>query len=154
MKLIYISASYARKEEAEALAARIHALGQNIYEVVSSWHTEPPNKDDGISDGLSFDEQKKFAKVDLEEVEACDLLIALTEGPASPYSRGGRHVEFGYALALGKDTWVIGPTENIFHTLSDDRFPANGMDPVRGTDECVADLWDDHCESCIDTEEA
>ena len=150
MTKIYISSTYARKHEAEDLAARIHALGQNIYEVVSTWHTSPPTADDGISDGLSFDDQKKFAKVDLEEVESCDLLIALTEGKASPYSGGGRHVEFGYALALGKDTWVIGPTENIFHTLSDCRLPANGMDPVQGTDECLADLWDRHVESCMD----
>ena len=63
---IYLSASYARKVEAEEFAARIHGLGQNIYEVVSSWHTEPPNEDDGISDGLTYVQQKEFAIVETE----------------------------------------------------------------------------------------
>lgn len=141
---IYISASYANKQKAADLAHSIAALGENVYEVISSWHWDKPNDDDGIRDGLSFEDQKKFATIDLDEVDRCDLLIALTERAGSPYTRGGRHVEFGYAMALGKDTIAIGPTENIFHALADRRFPAFG-DPCNydaGVTECLADLWE------------
>ena len=38
--------------------------------------------------------------------------------PRAPLStRGGRHAEFGIALALGKRVIVIGPRENVFHAL-------------------------------------
>jgi hypothetical protein len=31
--------------------------------------------------------------------------------------KGGRHVEYGLALGLGKRLIICGPRENIFHTL-------------------------------------
>ena len=30
--------------------------------------------------------------------------------------KGGRHVEHGYAMALGKRIVVVGPREHVFHT--------------------------------------
>lgn len=36
---------------------------------------------------------------------------------AAKASRGGRHVEYGIALALEKAVIVVGPQENIFHLL-------------------------------------
>ena len=44
-------------------------------------------------------------------------MLFFAEEPSAPYSRGGRHVEFGYALATGKKVRVIGPEENVFHGL-------------------------------------
>ncbi len=35
----------------------------------------------------------------------------------SGYSRGGRHVEAGYALAKGKYLVLVGPRENVFYSL-------------------------------------
>jgi hypothetical protein len=32
-------------------------------------------------------------------------------------SRGGRHVEFGYALGARKAIMVVGPLENVFYCL-------------------------------------
>jgi hypothetical protein len=54
------------------------------------------------------------ASVDLADVSQSDALICFTEWPSST---GGRHVEFGYALALGIRIVMIGPREHIFHTL-------------------------------------
>lgn len=36
---------------------------------------------------------------------------------AGKASRGGRHVEFGMAIALGKRAIVVGSQENVFHLL-------------------------------------
>jgi len=140
---IYICASYARKERASNFAARVEALSQNAYEVVSTWHEEAPNADDGINDGLDIPSQKKFAKQDFHEIDEADILIAFTEPAGSPLGRGGRHVETGYAHGVGVDVWIIGPVENIFHALSDNRIYSN-------EDEALTALWEDHCERCID----
>lgn len=59
----------------------------------------------------------RFASDDLEDVVMADLLIAFTEEPRSTATRGGRHVEFGIALAQGKRTLIVGPRENIFYWL-------------------------------------
>ena len=60
------------------------------------------------------------AAEDLEDVLRADCLVSFTEEPAAGVAwaaRGGRHVEFGIALAMGKRLCVVGPRENIFHHL-------------------------------------
>jgi len=39
------------------------------------------------------------------------------ENVNSKYKRGGRHVEFGYAIAYGKRLVIVGPLENAFYYL-------------------------------------
>lgn len=59
--------------------------------------------------------QRIAAAMDLADLELADQVIALTETPDVGYMTGGRHVEVGYALALGKTVHVIGAPENVFH---------------------------------------
>jgi len=70
-------------------------------------------------------------KEDGDDVAAAQLLIAFTEAPRSVRSRGGRHVEYGIALALRKPVWLVGPRENVFHALADGLF-ASWPEAVRG----------------------
>jgi hypothetical protein len=65
--------------------------------------------------------RQKFARDDFRDVLMCELLIAFTEQPRHEASRGGRHVEFGIALGLMKQVWIVGPRENIFCWLEDVR---------------------------------
>jgi hypothetical protein len=61
----------------------------------------------------------RYAQADLEDIDECDVLVGFTAsylGNAGP-GRGGRHVEWGYALARGKRLVLIGAREHIFHTL-------------------------------------
>lgn len=58
-----------------------------------------------------------FAQEDVADMEAADLLIAFTEPPRASASRGGRHVELGYALGRGIPVVVVGPRENVFTWL-------------------------------------
>jgi hypothetical protein len=44
---------------------------------------------------------------------AAEMVISFTGGGG----KGGRHVEFGLAVAAGKRLVVIGPRENVFHCL-------------------------------------
>lgn len=51
---------------------------------------------------------------DLTEVEGCRLLIVDTN---EVNERGGREVEFGYAIKSEKWIWVVGPKRNVFHYM-------------------------------------
>jgi hypothetical protein len=66
--------------------------------------------------------RSKFAMDDWEDVNAANLVIAFTEPPRSKANRGGRHVEYGIALANKSRVVVIGYRENIFHWLPQAEF--------------------------------
>jgi nucleoside 2-deoxyribosyltransferase len=112
---IYIAARFSRRPEANALANKLKALGHTI---VSRWvkpdsdHVAPT----GLSKQAADDERRRFAQEDFDDLCACDMIVSLQEEPRNN-SRGGRHVEFGMALALGKKVVCIGPRETVFHHL-------------------------------------
>lgn len=62
---------------------------------------------------------QKWALEDLEDLMRADCCISFTCEPGKPQgrNRGGRHVEFGYALARGYRLIVVGFRENIFHCM-------------------------------------
>ena len=55
-------------------------------------------------------EKQRIAIIDLEDIVACDVLVL--EGGWELYP-GGKFVEAGYALGLGKQVVVIGRVENM-----------------------------------------
>ncbi len=55
---------------------------------------------------------------DEEDVRRSDLLVFFSEtSETGDRGRGGRHVEFGMAYAMGKSIIVVGHRENLFHSL-------------------------------------
>jgi nucleoside 2-deoxyribosyltransferase len=56
-----------------------------------------------------------WAQADLDDVRAADVLVALNPPEFANAGTGGRHVELGYALALGKALYLVGERTNIFH---------------------------------------
>lgn len=69
-------------------------------------------------------QREEFAHHDWDDLLAADVVISFTEQPRTSGTRGGRHVEFGAALALGKRCIVVGWRENVFHCLPDVEFYA------------------------------
>jgi hypothetical protein len=112
---IYIAARFSRRPEANRLARILVAAGHTI---TSRW--VKPDCDHVLPTGLSAQaadaERARFAREDWEDVCACNWMISLMEEPRSN-SRGGRHVEFGMALAMGCALTIIGPRETVFHHL-------------------------------------
>lgn len=80
---------------------------ENMYSIsiTSRWIHEP--------DEISLEER---ALEDFVDVFCADALLFFSEKPGDS-RKGGRHVEYGIALALDKIIWVIGPKENIFHYI-------------------------------------
>lgn len=111
----YLASRYSRRVELAGYAKELVDLG---HEVTSRWLLglhEIPGKNE-VRD-YTRSERALFATEDLEDVLKADCVISFTEPHGSPFSRGGRHVEFGYALASGKKCVVIEHFENVFHCL-------------------------------------
>jgi len=113
---VYLAARYSRREELLRYAADLEERG---YIVTSRWLQGSHQIDDaGLSVEAKREERERFAHEDWEDLKGADACISFTEEPRTSNSRGGRHVEFGGALAFGQTVIVIGPRENVFHCLA------------------------------------
>jgi len=124
---IYLAARYSRREELAAYRTELEALGHTVQ---ARW-LNGENGDALVEGTLRSGEQlseheqteraaalrTKFALDDWEDVNAAELVINFTEPPRSKANRGGRHVEYGIALANKARVIVVGHRENIFHWL-------------------------------------
>jgi hypothetical protein len=114
--LIYLAARYSRRFELRFCRVRLERLG---HAVTSRWIDTDwtPVPGDAAAHAPPA-ERARVAIEDLEDISVCDTLVAFTEQPGAERSgRGGRHVEFGIALALKKRLYLVGPPENVFHYL-------------------------------------
>ncbi len=103
---IYLAARFDRSAEMVGVAGVLARAG---HFVTSRWIHGRQNSPDLLS-----------AVEDVEDLTRADCLVSFTERPTEgvPWAaRGGRHVEFGVAVAMGKRLCVVGPRENIFHHL-------------------------------------
>jgi nucleoside 2-deoxyribosyltransferase len=114
---LYFAARYSRRQEMLLSASQLAGLG---ITVTSRWILGGHQIDDtdSLGDKAAEDQKSLFAKDDLEDIREADALVAFSEEPRKTNSRGGRHVEFGIAIGLGKPVFVVGYRENIFHCLA------------------------------------
>jgi hypothetical protein len=123
---VYLAARYSRRRELCEYAAYLAAFGHSI---TSRWlEGNHQISDDGLSAEAKAEERTRFALEDWADLMAADLCINFTEPPRGTNSRGGRHVEFGAALASGKRVIVVGHRENVFHCLPQVEFYATWED--------------------------
>jgi hypothetical protein len=128
MKLkVYLAAQYARRDELRGYRTILEAEG---IEVTSNWldETSPLN---GTMDKHSEEFLIHTATTDLQDIDRANAIIFFSEDPKVGIPRGGRHVEFGYALAKNKGISVIGPKENVFHHIAGHHF--NNLDEFLAT---------------------
>ena len=110
---IYVAARYTRRDEMRILARLLKDTG---FAVTSRWLFE--NKP--LNTQLGDDSPQFYAEtaiVDIEDIDRADTILFFSEDPLIGTPRGGRHVEYGYALGTGKRMVIIGGPENIFHYL-------------------------------------
>lgn len=131
-KRIYLAARYSRREELCRYREELQACGHNVQARWLDGKHQLSNEgipigdtgerlvemdDDASTEIKNAELRSHFANDDWEDVTKADLVISFTEPPRSNASRGGRHVEFGIALATGARVIVVGYRENIFHWL-------------------------------------
>lgn len=122
---VYLSARFQRQEEMRRYAAQ---LRDQAVEVVSAWHDVDVPSVDGFA-GLDNQRRAWLAMLDLQQLMGTNVVAAFATPDDSHSGRldetGGRHVEFGVSLALGKRVLLIGDSENCYHSLPDvEHFPA------------------------------
>lgn len=114
---IYLAARYSRNEEMRGVRDVLEGIGHTVTsrwidchagKYLTSFTPEHLNSDPEYCARLGLH--------DIEDIDAADMVISFTD--AAGGGKGGRHVEFGYALAQpSKRVVLVGPRENIFHTL-------------------------------------
>ena len=113
--MIYVAAAYGRQLEMRGVRTQLRQLG---HPVTSRWlDQESESTEFGWSQATIHSAPvviQTMARRDLEDIEAAHAVFSFTDGDLA---RGGRHVEFGYAMALGRRLFLIGPREHIFHCL-------------------------------------
>ncbi len=112
----YFAARYGRLDELTEYRGVVGSLG---HEVTSRWLNGSHRiTDTGLLQVETVRESgARFASDDLEDIWSADTVVCFTDAPRSVASRGGRHVEMGYALALSRQVVVVGPRENVFCCL-------------------------------------
>lgn len=117
---IYLVARFGRHAEMAEHAELLTLLG---HTVTSHWHDGEHTAAYASRDSTpTTAERRSWAMADLVDLRAADTLIAFTEHAGSEHNRGGRHTEFGFALASGKRLMVVGPVENVFYALVDEQY--------------------------------
>jgi hypothetical protein len=120
IRKVYLAARYSRHNEMQGVRDVLSALYG--IETTARWidcHTDVVG-DFTSSFTVEFLNQypEKCAPLgqhDVDDLMAADTVISFTSNDGG---KGGRHVEFGMAVALRKRLIVIGPREHVFHTLS------------------------------------
>ena len=117
------------------------------HQVLSHWLDEV-SKPEGMDEEIWW---KKLALRDLVDVYASDLLIVDT---LDITPRGGREVEYGFALSRFQEqqVWVVGPYRNVFHRLADLEFETweqclEWLSPKPEyvmTEDALIDAWTKH----------
>lgn len=126
---VYFAARYTRRLEMVAYAADLEVTG---FVITSRWllgdHETPANRGLGPVDPH---DSMPWALEDIEDVKSADIVISFTEPARVEPGRGGRHVEYGIALGLGKRCIVVGEYENVFHCLPAVEFYATWPEAYR-----------------------
>ena len=115
----YLAGRFIRSGEINECADELRGIGHTVScrWLLGNHQIHPGSSEvDASGDNVPMI-ARPFAQDDIEDVEKADALVLFTERPYSDKGRGGRHVEFGYALGKGKEVYIIGPRENVFHTL-------------------------------------
>lgn len=119
-QIAYLAARYSRFPEMQRYRDQLAGIG---IRVPARWISGEHEKIDGIA---THEQSQMFATDDMEDLLHADIVISFTEDPSADVNgrgRGGRHVEFGVALASQhKRLIVVGYRENVFHHLPDVEF--------------------------------
>lgn len=110
---VYLAAPFGWQAEMRAIRDQLTARG---VVVTSRWIDRGPGP--GADHRQLNDDPARFAAdavEDIRDVSAADWMISFTQGAVA--ARGGRHVEFGLGLAMGKRMLLVGEREHVFHAL-------------------------------------
>lgn len=114
MTAIYLAARFDSRERlSREVVPQLRAAG---HRVTSSWLAAEADAPVLDAADLALDPSAGIVpgRDCLADIRDADMVAVFTQEPSTT---GGYHVEFGYALALGKPIELVGPLLNVFHAL-------------------------------------
>lgn len=134
---VYVAAAYPRRDDPDIRSFLAGLDAAEGIEIVSTWFGETGDPLVKTAD-LASSERVEMARRCLRELDVSTDAVFFGQRHWDPrvLLRGGRHAEFGYALAGRVRLWLVGEDEHVFHSLvpGERRF-ATG-------DECMAAMID------------
>ena len=124
---VYLAGRFSRLPE---LVSYADVLEANGVTVTSRWLRGGHEWVGTPDEEIPVDRLAQFAQDDIDDLMAADIVVCYTESPRSGPARGGRHVEFGYALAMEKRILVVGHRENVFYCLPNVTFVETTGDAI------------------------
>ncbi len=116
MPSVYLSAQFEDAPVLREARVRLVALGCTVtsrwLDAATAVPATAQSGHAGAGERLSA-----IAAQDLEDIREADAVVVYNPPEACAIGRGGRHVETGFALALGKPIVVVGARGNVFHWL-------------------------------------
>lgn len=103
---IYLAAQF---KEQKLMREWRKLLRQNGHYVTSRWLE--------VSETTEKESASVEAAKDLHDIHASEIVISHTINRGDLFTGGGRHIEFGFALALEKKLINVGGYESVFHQL-------------------------------------
>lgn len=101
---VYLAAPYGEMLAQREIAEEFQKAG---HEITSRW----------IFGGEIGQSREFSAVMDVNDVDAADVLVLKTYPRGTQVTGGGRHFEFGYAFAQQKRCIVVGEAEHVFCCL-------------------------------------
>lgn len=105
---LYIASLFDDRIRLRPIRDKLNEMG---HKVVSTWLDEA----DEIlaNDPQTYaDTPYDIAQRDYRQIRECDAIVLDT---LNVTPRGGREVELGYAVGIGKLAYLVGPKRNVFH---------------------------------------
>src|SRR5262249_36725426 len=113
IRSVYLSGRFERRDEINEYRLDLEAAG---IVVLATWLTDPePPELDQNAPGFHEPIWAHLAELDREEVRSVDAFVLFADPLGG--AGGSRHVEFGMALAWGKQLFIVGEVENLFQRL-------------------------------------
>ena len=110
----YLASAFARHPEMRAARDDLVAAGHTVTSRWIDLHGGDQLEAMVANDLREHPERAaRYAMADIQDLFAADTVISFTGFGG----RGGRHVEFGLAIAASKRLIVVGPREHVFHAL-------------------------------------
>lgn len=119
MTSVYLAGPYAARDRLAEYGEQLTRVG---YILKARWLTrDAETQPEGAATEAPLDDRRRWASEDLEDITRADMLVAFTAAavdlPPGFGTSGGRHVETGYALGIGRPVVLVGEPENVFHWL-------------------------------------
>lgn len=134
--VVYLCSQYQNRHWLRTMRYGLERVGLSVQ---ARWI----DTDDADVRSMSDAERQAIITMDLDDLTTSDVVVAFSLPEQHGWGTGGRHVELGYAMAVGKPIVLVGKHENLFHY--DRRVTVVPLQCERIASACIASVARREC---------